>query len=34
VGVEAEKLAEKMKVAIKGNERLRDGQMVTVLKAR
>ena len=34
VGVEAERLAEKMKVAIKGNERLRDGQMVTILKTR
>jgi len=32
VGVEAERLAEKMNVAIKGNERLRDGQAVTIMK--
>jgi hypothetical protein len=32
VGVEAERLMEKMKVAIKGNERLRDGQAVTIMK--
>jgi RND family efflux transporter MFP subunit len=32
VGVEAEGLSEKMKVAIKGNERLRDGQAVTIMK--
>jgi RND family efflux transporter MFP subunit len=32
VGVEAERLAEKMKVVVKGNERLRDGQAVTIMK--
>jgi hypothetical protein len=32
VGVEAERLAEKMKVVVKGNERLRDGQAVTIVK--
>lgn len=34
VGVEAERLAEKMSVVIKGNERLRDGQRVTILRTR
>ena len=32
VGVEGERLMGKMKVAIKGNERLRDGQEVTIMK--
>jgi multidrug efflux pump subunit AcrA (membrane-fusion protein) len=32
VGVEADRLSEKMNVAIKGNERLRNGQAVTIMK--
>lgn len=34
VGVEGERLQEGMKVVVKGNERLQDGQVVTIIKGR